>query len=143
MGTRARLLPASAGALLAALGLAACGTATVSTSQLHGDSKAVAQTISDFQHDAQNRDQTKLCNNDLASTVVARLKATGGSCTTVISNQLKEVDNGDLTLASSNAIAVTGTTATARVKTTSANKIRFDTLTLVKEGTRWKVSGLQ
>ena len=130
-------------AVLAALGLGACGAATVSTSQYQGDAKSVAQTISNLQSDAQSRDQNKVCNNDLSSAVVARLKASGGSCTSVLSNQLKEIDNFDLSLASSNAIVVNGTTATARVKTTSANKSRFDTLTLVKEGNRWKVSGLQ
>jgi hypothetical protein len=125
------------------LGLSACGTTSVSTSQFSGENKAVAQTISDLQKDAQNRDQSKVCNNDLASAVVARLNATGGSCTSAINSQLKEVDNFDLSLASADAITVTGTTATARVKTTTANKTRFDTLTLVKEGTRWKVAGLQ
>jgi hypothetical protein len=133
---------AAAGAL-SALALAACGPATVSTSQFSGESKAVAQTISDLQKDAQNRDQNKICDHDLASTVVTRLRAAGASCPTAINNQLKEVDNFDLSLASAGAITVNGNTATARVKTTSANKTRFETLTLVKEGTRWKVASLQ
>lgn len=135
------MLPAAGGACL--LGLSACGTTTVSTSQFSGEDRAVAQTISDLQKDAQNRDESKLCNNDLASTVVARLKATGGSCTSALTGQLKEIDNFDLSLSSASAIKVTGATATARVKTTSANKSRFDTLMLVKEGTRWKIAALQ
>ncbi len=126
-----------------ALAVSACGTTGVSTSQFSGESKSVAQTISDLQSDASSHDASKICDNDLASTVVSRLQATGGKCSTVLTNQLKEVDNFDVSLASSNAITVTGNTATARVKTTSGNKTRYDTLTLVKEGNRWKVSGLQ
>ena len=113
------------------------------TSSFQGDAKSVAQTISDLQKDAQARDQSKVCKNDLASSVVARLAATGGSCASALSGQLKEIDNYDLSVASSKAITVNGTTATARVKTTSAGKSRYDTITLVKEGNRWKVSGLQ
>jgi hypothetical protein len=139
----ARRLPLAAAALLSGAGLAACGPTSVSTSQFRGENKAVAQTISDLQKDAQNRDQNKICKNDLASTVVARLRAAGASCPSAINNQLKEVDNFDLSLASAGAITISGSSATARVKTTSANKTRFETLTLVKEGTRWKVAGLR
>jgi len=127
----------------AAFGLSACGQATVGTGSLQGDAKSVAQTISDLQKDAQSRDQTKVCKNDLASTVVAKLAATSGSCPSALSGQLKEIDNFDLSLASGTAVQVNGATATARVKSTSAGKTRYDTLTLVKEGNRWKVSGLQ
>jgi ABC-type molybdate transport system substrate-binding protein len=129
-------------AVLSAAGLAACGATTgVSTGNLSGDSRLVAQTISNLQSDAQNDDK-KVCNNDLASSLVAKLKAGGADCATVIKNQLNEVDNFDLALDGANAVTVTGDTAVARVKSTSANKTRADTLTLVKEGGRWKVAGL-
>ena len=136
-------LPLAGALCAAALGLSACGQSTVNTSSLSGDAKSVAQTISDLQKDAQNRDQNKVCQNDLASSVVSKLAATGGSCPSALSGQLKEIDSFDLSLASGNAVQVNGNTATARVKTTSAGKTRYDTLTLVKEGNRWKVSGLQ
>jgi hypothetical protein len=130
--------------VLAACGLAACGATTgVSTGNLTGDSRLVAQTISNLQSDAQSRSNQKVCDNDLASTLVARLRASGRGCASVISDQLNEVDNFDLSLDGANAIVVSGNTATARVKSTSANKPRLNTLTLVKEGTRWKVAGLQ
>ena len=136
-------LPLAGALCAAALGLAACGQATVDTGSLQGDAKSVAQTISDLQKDAQSRDQNKVCKNDLASSVVANLARNGGSCPSALSGQLKEIDNFDLALASAKAVQVNGTTATAKVKSTSAGKTRYDTLTLVKEGNRWKVSGLQ
>ena len=79
--------------------------------------------------------------------MVTRLRASGRDCASVISDQLNEVDNFDSSLDGASAITVDATakplpTATARVKSTSANKIRIDTLKLVKEGTRWKISGL-
>jgi hypothetical protein len=130
--------------VLAASGLTACGATTggVSTGNLTGDNRAVAQAISNLQSDAQSRSNQKVCDNDLASTLVAELRASGRGCASVLSDQLNEVDNFDLSLDGANAIAVSGSTATARVKSTSANKTRIDTLKLVKEGTRWKVSGL-
>ncbi len=122
----------------ATLGLAACGE-TASTSKFTGERHSVAQTISNFQTDATASDQKKLCENDLSSTLTARLKRAGG-CQAVLKNQLHELDTLNLTIES---IAVKGTTASARVKSTWSGKLRVTTLTLVKEDARWKISGAQ
>ncbi len=132
-----RGLSAGFAAAAIALGLTACGE-TASTGSFKGESHNVAQTISDFQSDAMSANKQKLCANDLASTITTRLKAAGG-CEAAVKQQLTQLDSFGLTIES---IAVNGATATARVKSTWSGKSRITTLSLVKEGSRWKISGL-
>jgi Putative lumazine-binding len=123
-------------ALACASALGACGE-TVSTSSFKGEERHVAETVSDFQKDATASDEQKLCANDLAKTLTKRLAAAGG-CQAVVKGQLGQVDALNLTVQS---ISVNGTTAQAQVKSTWAGKNRVSTLSLVKEGKRWKISG--
>jgi hypothetical protein len=123
---------------MCALALAACGE-TVSTGSFKGESRNVAQAIADFQKDATASDEKKLCANDLASTLTKRLSSSGG-CQAVLKEQLAQVDAFNLTVES---IALTGTRAQARVKSTWSGKSRLATLALVREGSRWKISGAQ
>jgi hypothetical protein len=125
-------------ALVLAAGLVACGE-TASTSNFKGESHNVAQTVSDLQADASASDQKKLCEKDLAATLTARLNSSGG-CQAVLKKQLHEIDSLNMTIES---VAVSGTNATARVKSTYSGKSRIATLTLVKEGSRWKISGVR
>jgi hypothetical protein len=128
---------AAAGCALAlAATIASCGE-TTSTSNFKGESHNVAQTLSDFQTDAAASDQKKLCGKDLATTLTARLSR-GGGCQTVLKNQLHEIDALNMTIESINVSA--STRALARVKSTYSGKSRITTLTLVKEGSRWKIS---
>ncbi len=127
------------GAVLTAALLSACG-ATTSTSSFSGAAKSVAQTISDLQNDAQGRNESRICSADLATNVVDKLNAAGNTCTSAITKQLGEADTYDLTIES---IKVAGTTATAVVQDTQAGKKHLDTLTLVQEGARWKISALR
>ncbi|MFZ1154832.1 MAG: nuclear transport factor 2 family protein [Solirubrobacteraceae bacterium] len=136
MAASPRQLTAAFCALALAVGLAACGE-TASTGNFKGESHNVAQTVSDFQSDATAGNQTKLCQNDLASTLTTRLQSAGG-CQAVLKEQLHEIDALNMTIES---IAVNGASATAHVKSTYSGKSRITTLTLVKEGSRWKVSG--
>ena len=124
---------------LASLAASACGTATVSTGSFKGEQKAVAQRISNFQSDATGLNEQKVCNNDLSSVVLARLKAAGGKCEAAMKTQLGEVDVFELKVES---IAIAGATASARVKSTWSGKSRFSTMRLLKEGGTWKISGL-
>jgi Putative lumazine-binding len=136
MATRPRNLASGLCALALAAGPAACGE-TASTSNFKGESHNVAQTVSDFQSDATASNQQKLCQNDLAAALTARLQTADG-CQTVLKNQLHEIDALNMTIES---IAVSGTSATAHVKSTYSGKNHITTLTLVKEGSRWKISG--
>ncbi|HEY2768843.1 MAG TPA: nuclear transport factor 2 family protein [Solirubrobacteraceae bacterium] len=122
-----------------ALLLAACGS-TVSTGDYRGPSKAVAQRISDFQSDVVAGEEKKLCNRDLASSVQTRLRAGGGDCVQALKKQLGAIDDYEISIAS---IAVHGTSATARVKSTWSGKQRASTMQFVKEGNSWRIATLQ
>jgi type 1 fimbria pilin len=128
-----------AAAALVALTMTACGASTVSTSNFSGEAKAVAQRISDFQTDATGQNEQKLCQVDLASVVLTRLRAAGGKCEPALKTQLGEVDVFELKVES---IAVTGKKASARVKSTWSGKSAISTLQLVKEGGAWKIAAL-
>jgi hypothetical protein len=125
------------GGLALTVGLAACGS-TVSTSKFTGEQREVAQTISNLQSDVRAADQQKICSNDLAAPVVARLTATPGGCKQALKSQVSEIDNFDATVES---VQITGSkrTATARVKSTYNGKNRVTTVNLVDEGGKWKI----
>jgi hypothetical protein len=127
---------AAAGAL--AIGVSACGTA-ISTGSYKGESKAVAQRISDFQTDVTASEEKKLCARDLARAVQARLQANGSGCVQALKNQLGAIQNFELTVKS---IAVSGTSATARVSSTWSGKQRTSTMRFVKEGGAWRIAAL-
>jgi hypothetical protein len=131
----------AAGLLCAALalGLAACGN-TVSTTAFKGEEHEVAQTIANLQADATAGEQKKVCANDLAAAVVQRLGGTAG-CEAAIKRQLAEIDNLELSV-SSIKLDPAAKSATATVKSTYAGKKRPGTLSLVKEGGKWKVATL-
>jgi copper chaperone CopZ len=131
----------TAGALAVslALGLGACGTSTTSTSNFKGEQHAVAQTIANLQSHGTALEAKKVCSQDLASAVVTPLdKATGG-CVKAIERQLKEIDSFEVTVES---VKVSGATATAQVKSVHEGKQKASTVDLVKEGGRWKISGV-
>jgi copper chaperone CopZ len=125
---------------LCAVALAACGTSTVSTSSFKGAKQAVAQTIANLQSDATAAEEKKICTDDLAAAVVAKL---GGvkSCEAAIKTQIAEVDSLEASVQSVT-VAPSETTATAQVNSIHQGKHAIRTLTLVKESGKWKISGL-
>ena len=125
---------------LLAAGLVACGS-TVSTAGFKGEQHTIAQTISNLQSDATAADQKKICTSDLASAVVSRLGGLKG-CEAAIKRQLVEIDSLEVSVQSIT-LGAGGASATARVKSIYGGKSAFRTVTLVKEGGKWKVSGLQ
>jgi hypothetical protein len=125
------------GCLALTVGVSACGS-TVSTSKFTGEQREVAQTISNLQSDVRAADQQKICSNDLAAPVVARLGATPGGCKQALKGQLSEIDNFDATVES---VQITGSkrTATARVKSTYNGKNRVTTVNVIDERGKWKI----
>jgi hypothetical protein len=132
------------GAIAPALVLAGCAT-SVSTSGFKGEEHEVAQTISNFQSDTSAQDQARVCANDLAHAIVERLDRSPGGCQHAIKTQQLEVDPGLEVKVESVHIGGTSAarTATATVKSTFEGKHRSSTLELVKEGGKWKLSGLR
>jgi len=125
-------------ALTLALALSACAK-SVSTSGLKGDSKDAAETIKNLQTDVTAGDQKKICENDLAKSLVAKLNATPGGCQQAIKDQLAEIDSFEVTV---EAMQATGSSATAHVKSIFSGKSRKSVLSLIKEGGKWKLSAL-
>jgi hypothetical protein len=123
---------------LLALGLAACGT-TTSTSSFKGEEHAVAQAIANLQTNATALEHKKVCHEDLASSVVARLNRAPGGCEKALESQLKQIDSFEVTVES---VHVEGTNASAQVKSIHEGKNRIETLTLVKEDGKWRISGV-
>ena len=121
------------------LTLSACGN-TVSTASFKGAQHEVAQTIANLQSDATTAEQKKICANDLAAAVVRRL---GGSkrCEAAIKSQLTEISNLEVRVESVK-VASDATTATAAVRSVHEGKSKAGTLSLLKEGGKWKISGL-
>jgi hypothetical protein len=126
--------------VLAAAGLATgCGTAGSNSSKgFTGDKQAVAQTVEDLESAARKSDQAKICNDLLATQLIATIRSSGQSCTTAISHALDDADTFDLTVKS---VTVSGTTATAVVESKKKTPAQ-DTFKLVKEGGRWKIVSL-
>jgi hypothetical protein len=137
LGTRLRQLAAGICALAFAIGVSACAE-TASTGKFSGESRNVAQTVSNFQADATAEDEKKLCDDDLAATLTVKLARVGG-CQAVLKTQLHEIDALGLKVES---IALSGNHALAHVKSTYSGKNRVTALALVKEGSHWKISGL-
>lgn len=121
-------------AVPAALAWAGCGRA-VSTSGFKGERHAVAQTIANLQSDATAADQRKICAKDLSAAVVSRLGGRKG-CEKAVKEQLKELDLE----VSVQSIQISGSTATATVKSTYSGRSHRGSVSLVKERGRWKVA---
>jgi hypothetical protein len=124
---------------LAPLALAACGS-TVSTSSFRGERHAVAQAIADLQTDATAGEESKICKDDLAASVVAKLGGRRG-CEKTIKTQLTEIDSLEVSVQSIG-IAAGGATATAHVKSTYAGKKRAGAVSLAKERTGWRITAI-
>jgi copper chaperone CopZ len=125
-------------AVLLVIGLSACAT-TVSTSGYKGESKDVAQTIKAYQSDVTAGDEKKVCNNDLAASVLKSLSSTRGGCQKVIKDQLKEVASFELAVQSIQ-ITSAGHAATAKVKSKYSGKQKISSILLVKEAGKWKIA---
>jgi hypothetical protein len=122
---------------LCALALAGCGT-TTSTTGFKGEKHEVAQALANLQSNATSGEEGKICANELASSVVSRLGGSKG-CEAAIKRQLTEVDSLEVTVES---VDVTGSTATATVKSVHEGKKKNSTIALLKEGKLWKISAL-
>lgn len=125
---------------LLATGMAACGTtSTVSTSAFKGERRRAAQTVAHLQSHATALEAKKICREDLAAANVARLNAASGGCRHAIESQLKQIDSFETTIQS---VQIAGATATARVKGIRGGRKAVQTVTLVREGGKWRISGI-
>jgi hypothetical protein len=124
---------------LLATGVAACGNTTVSTGSFKGEQQKVAQTVAHLQSHATALEAKKICGEDLAAANVARLNTASGGCKQAIESQLKQIDSFETTVQS---VQINGATATARVKGVNGGQKSVQAVTLVREGGRWRISGV-
>ncbi len=120
--------------------LAGCAGTTDSTSDFKGESQDVAQVIEDYQDAARKGDDDKVCNRLLATALVKKIEADGQDrCQDRMKDALRDVDAFELDVKK---VAVTGTSATATVKSPGGSDPHEQQVTLVKEGTpaTWKIS---
>jgi hypothetical protein len=124
---------------LTAIGVAGCGN-TVSTSAFKGEAHEVAQTIANLQAEATNAEEKKICTDDLAAALVTRL---GGikACEAAIKSQLTEVDSLEASVESVK-VAAGAVSATAQVESVHEGKKAISGVSLVKEGGKWRISGV-
>jgi phage-related protein len=135
-----RRLAALASTLLLALVAAGCtqaGSSTDSAANFKGQQHDVATTVEDLQSAASKRDEAQVCSQLLDKQLADKLDAMPGGCQAKVKAALKDTDTTDLTV---EAVAIDGSTATARVKTENGAKDKTTTLQLVNEGGRWKIS---
>jgi hypothetical protein len=123
--------------VVAALALAGCGT-TTSAGNFVGEQSTVAKVFDNLSSYGMSHSASDICNKIFAPSVAAKLKASGGTCDSVVSDALKDVDVFAMTV---QAVKITGNTAVATVKTTSNGKNEIEKLDLVHEadGT-WRLS---
>jgi hypothetical protein len=125
--------------LLAALMLTACGSAgTDSSGDFSGDEREVASAVEDLQSAAADDDSSEICRTLLAKSLLDRL-GSADACRKAVQAALDAADTTSLDVESVN---VTGTTATARVKSGSGDSATTRTVQLIREGSNWKISTL-
>lgn len=135
--TRARPAISLLLAPLLAVGVVACGS-TVSTSSFKGEAQQVAKVVANLQSHATALEADKICGEDLAAANVARLNGQGG-CKPALESQLKQIDSFEAMVES---VAVTGATATARVRSVYGGRKVPRTMTFAREGGKWRITGL-
>jgi hypothetical protein len=142
MSVAAKALIACACMALPGMALSACAK-TVSTGAFQGEQREVAKAISNLQSDVTGAEPQKICSNDLATEVVARLDAAPGGCKAAIKDQLAEIDSSDLSVVS---IQLSGAgaqrAASATVRSVYGGKTRSSTVSLLKQGGKWKISAV-
>jgi hypothetical protein len=123
----------------AALLLAGCGGEASSAEKFKGDQRDVADAVEEIQTAAERRDAEKLCRELLATSLRDKLGRAGSSCDKEIEKAVKDADVFALEVRE---VAITGTTARVQVRGEVAGKQQTDTLQMVKEDGRWRLSSV-
>jgi hypothetical protein len=134
-----RSLTALLALILAALTLAACGAAgTDSSNDFEGDEREVASVVEDLQSAAADDDASKICRSLLATSLLEQM---GGdaACQRTVAKAIDAADTDELEVQS---VQVSGTNATARVKSGKGDSASTHTVRLAREGSNWKIATL-
>jgi hypothetical protein len=110
-------------------------SSTSNSGSFTGTQGDVASTINAFSSDASSNNAAAICSNILSSAALARI-AHAGDCKTIITNQLKTINDFTVTIED---IHVNGNTAVAHVQTSHNGKKVIQPVTLVHEPSGWRV----
>jgi hypothetical protein len=127
-------------AAVAVLAIAGCttqGGSKDSSGKFTGEQRLVANTVEDFESAATKGNQDEICRDLLAKALVGQFAKQGGTCEKAVDSTLKDTDSFGLTVES---VSINGNQAVAQVKADHGKKDVNRTLTLVKEGTGWRIS---
>ncbi|HEU4657215.1 MAG TPA: hypothetical protein VFR97_06800 [Capillimicrobium sp.] len=138
---RLRLLTVPA-ALAAAVLAAGCTSAPSNDAagDYQGTEKEIAEVVDDLSAAAVDGDSKEICDTIFAPELADRLTQDGSDCQDALDDQLSDVTDGDIDVTS---IDVTGDRATAQVVSPFAGDDRQQTLSFVRDGNAWRISGLE
>jgi Putative lumazine-binding len=128
-------------ALVVGLALAGCTTQSTtkdSTGNFRGEQRLVANTVEDFESAASKGDQAKICRDLLAQALAAQYAQHGGTCEKAVDRALKDTDSFGLTVEK---VTITGLDAAVRVKADRGKHDIQQSMTLLKQGQGWRISG--
>ena len=120
-------------------GCAPSGGTGVDTGKFQGAEKDVANALDELTDAARAKDGQRVCSQVLAKKVVDTLDERGG-CAKALDDQL---DNIDVFTLDVDDIAVSGTTARARVRSEFNGDKQPRTLVLVNEDRRWRLQSVE
>jgi hypothetical protein len=126
-------------ALLAALTLAACGSAgTDSSKDFEGTDRDVASAVEDLQSAAADDDASQICRELLAKSLLDKL-GSADTCQRAVGKAIDAADTDELEVQS---VRVNGANATARVKSGTGDGATTRDVQLTREGSNWKIASL-
>ena len=131
-----------AGALSATGCGAAAGSNVSSRTFAQPEQQAVKTAVEDFADLAGKRDYSQICSDALAAPLVKQLDDAKGTdqCPDQLKLSLRDVDQTKLAVLQ---VRVAGTNAEATVQPTGTGDVEPQArMTLVKEGSRWKLAGI-
>jgi len=115
------------------------GSTTASSAGFTGTKALVASTLNLLASDASSTSNgADICSHVLSTQLQSRLNKIG-TCATIIDNQLKTIDDTTLAIES---ISLSGSNATAKVRTVNAGNKVISTVTLHNETAGWRITGL-
>jgi hypothetical protein len=130
-------LPLAAIVAVAVGGCTTQATSNDSSGKFRGEQRLVANTVEDFESAASKGDQDQICRELLAKPLIAEYASHGGTCEKVVDGVLRDTDSFGLTVES---VRIAAAQATVRVKADRGKNDVIQNLTLVKEGTGWRIS---
>ncbi len=126
--------------LLLVAAIAGCGQAQSSADDFEGGEKAVADAVEELQTAAQNRKPEDICAEVLSRGLADRLESADGDCVDEMEKITGDADDFELDVTD---VAITGTTATARVEARRGSRAdAVTTFALSREDGEWRLTDL-